>query len=302
MRSVEFFADPRAFLSAAGPFLRAAPVVTSVLATVTQRCAEREERGDLPARDYPQWWAVVRDESGVVGAAMRTMPHPPYAAYVAPMPPHAAEALAHALAEASALDPAHPVALDHVNGAIDVAHAVLGEQALLRGGRILQEMATRLHGLGEVIVPPQPGGILRPATTADLDLVTDWLGRFHAEAAAQAGRVHTHDGALSRDECRDRLPTISLWAVDGEVVHLTAITPPAFGVCRVGPVYTPPEHRGRGYAAAAVAQVSATAKGAGHEVCLFTDLDNPTSNALYARLGFRPICDMANLTRLPFPA
>ena len=164
-----------------------------------------------------------------------------------------------------------------------MAHAVLAEQARLRGGRIVQEMATRLHGLGEVIVPPQPGGILRPATTADLDLVTDWLGRFHAEAAAQAGRVHTHDGALSRDECRDRLPTISLWAVDGEVVHLTAITPPAFGVCRVGPVYTPPEHRGRGYAAAAVARASRRCDSVDHVASMITDSPNDNSSA--ARLS-----------------
>ncbi len=61
---------------------------------------------------------------------------------------------------------------------------------------------------------------------------------------------------------------------------------------RVGPVYTPPELRGRGYAGAATAAVSQAALGAAvREVVLYTDLANPTSNALYERLGYRPVED-----------
>jgi predicted GNAT family acetyltransferase len=66
---------------------------------------------------------------------------------------------------------------------------------------------------------------------------------------------------------------------------------------RVAPVYTPPEHRGRGYAAAATAVVSRAALDAGaREVLLYTDLANPTSNRLYARLGYRPVEDRVVLT------
>jgi len=64
------------------------------------------------------------------------------------------------------------------------------------------------------------------------------------------------------------------------------------GMVRVGPVYTPPEWRGRGYAGAATAAVSQAAVDAGvREVVLYTDLANSTSNALYQRLGYRPVED-----------
>jgi hypothetical protein len=30
--------------------------------------------------------------------------------------------------------------------------------------------------------------------------------------------------------------------------------------------------------------------------CLYTDLDNPTSNAIYARIGYRPVSDASMYT------
>lgn len=69
---------------------------------------------------------------------------------------------------------------------------------------------------------------------------------------------------------------------------------PNAGVVRVGPAYTPPERRGRGFASALVAQVSRVACGVAgvREVCLYTDLANPTSNGIYAHVGYRPLCDV----------
>jgi predicted GNAT family acetyltransferase len=69
---------------------------------------------------------------------------------------------------------------------------------------------------------------------------------------------------------------------------------------RVGPVYTPPEHRGLGYAGAVTATVSRAALDAGAcEVVLFTDLANPVSNALYRRIGYQPVSDRAVLSFTP---
>ncbi len=66
-------------------------------------------------------------------------------------------------------------------------------------------------------------------------------------------------------------------------------------MARIGPVYTPAQHRRRGYAGAAVAQVSQALLDEGARVCLFTDQANPTSNHIYTELGFRPVVDLANL-------
>jgi predicted GNAT family acetyltransferase len=79
-------------------------------------------------------------------------------------------------------------------------------------------------------------------------------------------------------------------------VSTVSLSPAIAGTVRVGPVYTPPEHRGRGYASAAVAHVSRDALGGGARQCmLFTDLANPTSNKIYAAVGFRRIGDWEEL-------
>ena len=69
------------------------------------------------------------------------------------------------------------------------------------------------------------------------------------------------------------------------------------GMVRVGPVYTPPDLRGRGYASAVTAEVSraALAAGAG-EVLLYTDLANPVSNSIYQRIGYGKIEDRVVLS------
>ncbi len=63
------------------------------------------------------------------------------------------------------------------------------------------------------------------------------------------------------------------------------------GVERIGPVYTPPDRRGRGYASAVVAGVSRSALDAGHRCILYTDLENPTSNAIYRAIGYRAVAE-----------
>ncbi len=72
-----------------------------------------------------------------------------------------------------------------------------------------------------------------------------------------------------------------LWEVDGEPVHLTGRNPASYGAARIGPVYTPREHRGRGYASATVAELSRRILDEGDRPCLFTDQANPVSNRVY---------------------
>ena len=61
---------------------------------------------------------------------------------------------------------------------------------------------------------------------------------------------------------------------------------------RVGPVYTPPERRRRGFGSAVTAAVSERQLAAGRSFCfLYTDLANPTSNRIYMDIGYEPVCD-----------
>lgn len=58
-------------------------------------------------------------------------------------------------------------------------------------------------------------------------------------------------------------------------------------------MYTPPEARGRGYATSLTAAASADQLERGRRFCfLFTDLANPTSNAICQSIGYVPVCDM----------
>jgi predicted GNAT family acetyltransferase len=159
---------------------------------------------------------------------------------------------------------------------------------------------TRLHQLEELVQPATTPGQLVAATEEDVDVVMSWLAAFMGDADEQAGRTRgaSAHAMPERDETVRRLGAGELWFwVDdnGRRVHLTGVRTPAFGVARVGPVYTPPAERGRGWASSAVAEVSRRFQTQGVRVCLFTDQANPTSNKIYAALGYRPVVDMANL-------
>jgi hypothetical protein len=287
-----FTSDPGEFLVLAAAHLMAEPVVSTVVTTIAERFRSYLADG-IPLPDRT-WWLVVTDEADrVVGAGMRTAPFAPYPLFLLPMPDEAAIGVAQAL---------HGRGEDTVavNGALPAARLCAEELARLGGGRVQVAQHTRLHELGRLVVPPPVAGRLVAATVDDVDLAMTWFDAFMADADEQAGRprgASAHESP-DRDEMIRRISAGSVWFwVDerGRRVHLTAANPPAYGVARIGPVYTPPSERGRGWASNAVAEVSRRLQSEGVRVCLFTDQANPTSNKIYAALGYRPVVDMANL-------
>ncbi|MGI5241772.1 GNAT family N-acetyltransferase [Dactylosporangium sp. CA-139066] len=282
-----FYDDPGEFLAVAGAHLAADPVVSTVVTTNAHRLQSRPP-------DAQSWWVVATDPGGaVLGAGMRTAPFAPRPPFLLPMPADAAVALARALHERG-----EPIAA--VNGARPAVEPFAAETARLTGGEVEVSRHTRLHELGDLVAPaPAPGG-LRPATPDDLDLVAAWYAAFMGDADEQAGRPRdaSADEAPDTAEIRRRIEDgwVWLWTDgDGRPVHMTAANPPSFGVARIGPVYTPPAERGRGWASNAVAEVSRRIRAEGARACLFTDQANPTSNKVYAALGYRPVVDMVNL-------
>ncbi|NES13832.1 MULTISPECIES: GNAT family N-acetyltransferase [Micromonospora] len=289
---LQFLRDPGEFLAVAGDHLAADPVVSTVVASVAYRLsAQRADGVALPERN---WWLVVRDAAGaVVGAGMRAAPFAPYPPFLLPMPDEAAVTLAAALHERGEDVPA-------VNGALPATELCAAELARLGGGRVEVAQHTRLHELGELIRPAPVPGHLTVATEDDLELATEWFAAFMGDADEQAGRprgASAHEVPDRADMLRRiRGGRVWFWLDEaGRRVHLTAANPPSFGVARVGPVYTPPAERGRGWASNAVAEVSRRILAEGARACLFTDQANPTSNKIYAALGYRPVVDMANL-------
>ncbi|MCD4535871.1 GNAT family N-acetyltransferase [Nocardioides sp. cx-169] len=292
MPDLELYVDPAAFLRDAGALLAADPVVATVASTVSHRIADADRRGE-PRGDYPHWWLAVRECGDVVGVAMRTAPFEPYPLYVLPMPQEAARELARVLH-------ARGEQVLAVNGALPAAQQVAEETARLVGGTAQVHERMRLWEATEVVTPPQPAGRLRAARAEDTDLATRWWNAFATDAAEQAGRsAESATGEyLEAREMARRVEEGLVWLWEdesGRVVHLTAHNPPTYGVARVGPVYTPRDARGHGYASAAVAAVTQRLLDTGAQACLFTDLDNSTSNKIYEAVGYRPVVDMVNL-------
>ena len=289
---LQFYIDPADFLAVAGDRLAADPVISTVVTTFAHRVAAQVAAGiPQPDRD---WWLVVRDESGAVrGVGMRTAPFAPHPLYLLPMPDEAAVALARSLHERGE-------EVLGVNGALPAVELCATELARLGGGRVEIGQHTTLHQLGQIVPPASVPGRLVAATEDDVDLAMDWFAAFVGDADEQAGRPRgtiAHE-APDRFEMLRRIRAGLLWFwVDetGQRVHITGVNPPSFGVARVGPVYTPPSQRGRGWASNAVAEVSRRIQAQGVRACLFTDQANPTSNKIYTNLGYRPVVEMANL-------
>jgi GNAT superfamily N-acetyltransferase len=183
-----------------------------------------------------------------------------------------------------------------VNAGQETAAAFTAAWRDRTGDAVAVRRRMRLFRLAQLVPPaPGPGGNARLATGTDQDLLAEWFGAF----ALEVGDDPAHD---HRAEVGKRLGYggITVWEAGGAPVCVAGLTRAVGGMARVGPVYTPPALRGRGYAGAATAAVSQAALDAGvREVVLYTDLANPVSNALYERLGYRAVEDRVVLAFAP---
>jgi RimJ/RimL family protein N-acetyltransferase len=264
------------FERAAAGSLRADPVrqtvPLSVLASLRHAGLSRY------GADPPMFGWHQRADGTVDGAVLQT---PPFPLLLASLPVGSAPGLLTALAAERGLPAA-------VNLAVTDEASFLADWAAVTGGTGLAVSRSRLYLLGELVPPdPAPDGAARPAGQPDVELLVDWHDAFRAEAEGSGPDD-------SRRSVADRLSHdgLMLWEADGQPVAMAGLTRVVAGVARVVDVYTLPAHRRRGYGGGVTTAISRAALAAGaHGVVLFTDLANPTSNALYQRLGYRPVED-----------
>lgn len=160
-----------------------------------------------------------------------------------------------------------------------------------RAGTISTE--ERLYRLGALQAPNGVRGMSRLATDNDRGLVVDWVGLFFDEAFSQ---VHNDGGEEFVDTANRVGHRFVLWDIDGIPVSVAMLRVPAFGVSRIGPVFTPRDQRGHGYGSAVTAAAADMARRSGTpDVVLFADLANRTSNAIYQRIGFEAVIDSARI-------
>ena len=255
------------FDAAARQFIEADPVRNTVLLTVLDTL-----RAGGGYDDADPWFAWTREDGETVAAALCT---PPYKVAVSGLSAEAAMTMGREL-----------TSYDLPGAFGDLATvAAFADGAGRRHTVGIHEIQYVLTELS----PPLPvPGVARAYADVDADLYVRWESAF----AVEVGVMRSADPLRSLQQRIAGGGGLWLWDVDGQPVSMCGRTPVVCGVPRIGPVWTPLEHRRRGYAAAVTASVCRDALRAGARACtLFADAANPTSNGIYTRLGFRPAAE-----------
>jgi hypothetical protein len=228
---------------------------------------------------------TVEHGGAIVGAGLQT---PPFNVLVAQP---AAEGAVEALAEGIA---AEGVDLPGVTAARPEVSAFAAAWERLTGCTSRLRVAQGIYRLTEATVPAGVEGSFRLATPDDRPLLVRWWEAFAAEAMPEDAAHHDAEAAVDRRLFRDG--GAGLWEAGGEVVSLAGFGSETPNGVRIGPVYTPPERRRRGYGAAVTAEASRRLLAGGRTFCfLYTDLANPTSNGIYRAIGYEQVCESADL-------
>lgn len=265
-----------AFLDVAGGFLGAREAQHNLIFGI---CSNIEANPGLYG-DSPPYLAVVLHGSSVVAVALRT---PPWRLLLSEIDhPTAVQLLAADLDGQS---------LPGVAGPARSAAAFARAWTRRTGTPATPLRHLRVFRLTQIVPPQLAPGHLADATPADQEIVARWLKAFHDESLPD-------DPAQDFDEMTRRWidgqgRRLVLWNDGGRPVSLTGVGGRTPNGIRIGPVYTPPELRGRGYASNLVAEASQAELDAGRRfVFLFTDLANPTANRIYQAIGYEPVGDV----------
>jgi predicted GNAT family acetyltransferase len=269
--------DVDGFLARAGDFLRSCPALHTMPLSVTEklRTLGTAAYGD---RGVPVLGRL--EEAGKVYATFYRFPS--RSLCVTSLTPEQADTLAARLAALGHDLPS--VTADH-----STAASFAGAWQRRTGATPTLRVQLHLYRLGTLTPPePVPAGRGRPAGEQDHEYLMRWCREF----AADTGEAVTIDaGSWASTHFAEKRYTF--WETpDGMPVSMAGVNPMVAGQVRVDPVYTPAPLRGRGYAGAVTVEASRAALTAGAtDVVLFTNVANPTSNALYQKIGYRPVTD-----------
>lgn len=219
-------------------------------------------------------YRTVSAAGAVVGAALRTGDD--RALIFSQMPHDAAEVLWKSVSDAEP-------AVRELTGPEDLVDML----AVASGYSPELMMHLGAYSAVSVVDPPRVNGRMRLATVADIERLLSWSQAFSLEAM---GREAPSERAVVEEKIRR--DAVYVWE-DGEPVCQTYCAAPTVNGIRITGVYTPKGCRGRGYASNCVAALTRVLLSRGYKfVFLFTDLSNPTSNAIYQKVGFRHFANL----------
>jgi predicted GNAT family acetyltransferase len=272
--AITLLTEPREARTVFVRLIEREPEALSVVASVTDSLV------DDPTRyTGPRWWAGREASGEVVAAFMHT---PPFSLHIALATPEQARDLAILLAEGRDVLPG-------VGGLRTPAEAFADEWVARTGAT-----ASVVMEVGRFDLPTRPRvpfhvpGSFRQATVADTDVVEHWHRQFYEAIEGPGAAARSLDRHIA-------MGLVGLWDDGGRPVSMAYASPASGGVTRISGVWTPPELRGNGYASGVVAALSSSRQDLGEACMLYTDLANPTSNAIYQAMGYRRVGDSINI-------
>ena len=265
---VDTTTDAAAVITRAGGFLAADPVALNVIWSVMETWAGTGSPG--------RYWLAETD--GDVAGLVIECPPGHYAA-ISPMRRELADAMAVAIS-------GEGHRLSGVSGEASTTSAFAGCWTERVSTAAVVQDAQRLYALGRLVVPDAVAGRLRRAGPQERDMLIEWCSAFQVETGLPGGDVSKAvDLSLSARR-------YFFWD-DGGPRCLARATEPLGGISRIGAVFTPPEWRRRGYAAACVGALCEWVRDEeGANSVLYAQLGNASSNAIYRRLGFETVSEM----------
>jgi len=272
------YKDAESFLAVAGEFLYSRESINNLTLGVCERLVRDPEAYQGP------FFAAVADGGALLLTAVMTPPHNII------------------LAGGDDFEQGMPVLVDYllkkhipvpgVIGPTEISETFTKLWRKRTGEGSTTGMYQRVYELRNVRLPKLPAGYFRVARTEDLDTIAKWLQAFEREALEEI-----HDVNLERAQRLIDDSKVFVWERDGELVSMALKTRPMVRSITVSGVYTPPEYRQNGYATALVARLSQYLLDSGYQfINLFTDLENPTSNSIYQKVGYHPVCDFRMYT------
>lgn len=269
---VLFSEDPAFVLRRADKFLASEPVLHNlILSILHSRVAQRD-----PGR----YWIALHGEETVGVVVQSPLEYP---ATLTPMGPRAVLAMVDAIAQAG-------VTLPGVNGDAATAASFAGQWSERCKSAAAPFQGARLYELLELGEVPRAEnhlqqGHLRQAGPGDRSLMILWTDAFQDEIGESANDSELRvDRGLAAGQ-------IWVWDQKGEAMSMAVSREPVQGVVRLSGVYTPPENRKQGHAAACVHALSKHLRDLGYRCILYTDLGNPTSNSIYRRIGYKAVAE-----------
>ena len=249
-----------------GGFLRVKPFEHNLILTLLHRRIDDGTTG--------RYWMVTDDEE-IIGVVLQSPLD--FAATVTPMNGAAVRAVVEAIAS-------DEISLPGVVGDAATAAHFAGYWTEATKSAAAPRDGQRIYALAQLQLFQQIPGELVVAVEDDLDLIAGWAERFSQEARAVR---------WTQDTIAHRINAGEFWLWRTPVtVSMAAHTPETEGVVRIYGVYTPPEHRQKGYAGACVGHLSSLLQDRGRSCMLYTDLGNPVSNSIYRRLGYEAISEV----------